>query len=524
MDAVSEPNPERRVESYGQNATLNLVGQIAVAMAGLLCLPPIIRGLHQDAYGLLSLALSAFALSALLDLGLGRATTNAVAECIGRDEKDSLSAVFWLSLLLQSVIGICAATVIFLSAPALASTALRIPASLRHSALLEFRLIALAVPFIVLSSAFRGVLEGIQRFDLVNLVRVPLNASVYILPLAGIWTHLGVPAIIGTLVASRVVGTAAYVVGCRLALPHVFKRVQFKRSTFKRLISYSGWTSITNIIVPVYTQLDRYFIGAMVGVGALTYYSVPFEILNGLFILPMSIVSSLFPVVSGLQKHEVRPHLVAIYGRPIKYILFSLGPVAFVLAAIAPDILRLWQGPVFASRSALVLQILLAGLVINSVGWVPACLLNGMVRPDVGAKILVAELPVYFGLAYVLISHFGIVGAALTFTIRVAFETGLYFIASFLLQRGAARALVVAIPIRALPAIATFAVAAFAMQRLSGSITWHIASAMVLLAGCIGFLWRYVMDASDRRFIKESLSVRRISLANGMIRDEAQAA
>jgi len=369
----------------------------------------------------------------------------------------------------------------------------------------EFRLLALALPLIMASSGLRGVLEGAQRFDFVNYVRVPLNASSYLLPLLGARWHHSVSAIVLLLVFARLAATLAYLGLCIVSLPELTSKPSFRWTLFKRLMTYGGWAAVSNIITPVLTQLDRYIIAWLVGVGALTYYAVPFEMLNGLFLIPMSIVSTLFPLISGLRPEERALYLDTVFARPIKYIFVSLGPITLAMIALAPEILSLWQGPYFAARSAQVLQILAIGVFISSLGWVPGCLLNGISRPDVVAKIQLVQVPVYILCAYLMISSFGIVGAALTFTLRVALETMLNLWASFRLQPTAPDALLAERPFRGLLILSALSIPLILMKALHGSVVSHIMFTAVALLASVISVWIWLFDATDRGFVRACL-------------------
>jgi O-antigen/teichoic acid export membrane protein len=384
---------------------------------------------------------------------------------------------------------------------------LSISPSLRGDAVYEFRLIALAIPFVIGAAALRGVLEGALRFDLVNFVRIPLNLSAYLIPLGGALLHMSVPGIIALMVATRCIGLVAYLVLCRIALPELSRKPSFDSATVVRLISYGGWVSVSNLIQPIYTQLDRYMIGATVGVAALTFYSVPFEILTGLSILPISLLSSLFPLISGLRGSERESSLEAVYARPLKYLALALGPIVLALVTFSHDVLLVWQGAAFADKSTLVLQILLIGSFVNALAMVPGTWLLGISRPDVVAKILLIELPVYIPLAYILISRYGIVGAALAFTPRVALEAALYFVFSFRLHQApfrsfaAARFGSIAIWLFLLAAVI------WPLGRLSEGAGMHILSVVVCVCAFWIWAWLRFLDDIDHAFLRGCFSV-----------------
>jgi O-antigen/teichoic acid export membrane protein len=54
------------------------------------------------------------------------------------------------------------------------------------------------------------------------------------------------------------------------------------------------------------------------------------------------------------------------------------------------------------------MQVLALGVLINSLAQTPFALLQGVGRPDLPAKFHLIELPVYVGIAWILVSQFGI--------------------------------------------------------------------------------------------------------------------
>jgi O-antigen/teichoic acid export membrane protein len=64
-------------------------------------------------------------------------------------------------------------------------------------------------------------------------------------------------------------------------------------------LSFGGWLTVTNIVGPLMTYMDRFFIGAMLGLSAVTYYVTPYEVLSRLQMLPQAIMGVLFPAMAA---------------------------------------------------------------------------------------------------------------------------------------------------------------------------------------------------------------------------------
>jgi O-antigen/teichoic acid export membrane protein len=65
---------------------------------------------------------------------------------------------------------------------------------------------------------------------------------------------------------------------------------------------------------------------------------------------------------------------------------------------------------------------LVVGVFLNSLAQVPFSLIQGVGRPDLTAKLHVAEMPFYLLVLWLLISKYGIVGVAMAWTLRVGLD------------------------------------------------------------------------------------------------------
>ena len=99
-----------------------------------------------------------------------------------------------------------------------------------------------------------------------------------------------------------------------------------------------------------------------------------------------------------------------------------------LVTAFAGEGLAFWLGKEFASHSATVLRWLAAGVFINSIALVPYTLIQGAGRADLTAKTHLAELLVYMAGLWWLVTHWGIRGAAIAWTVRVAIDALIMFL------------------------------------------------------------------------------------------------
>jgi O-antigen/teichoic acid export membrane protein len=177
--------------------------------------------------------------------------------------------------------------------------------------------------------------------------------------------------------------------------------------------------------------LDRFVIGALVSLSAVAFYTTPFEVVTKLWIVPIALVTTLFPAFAAASTQNKPAELFA---QGIGLMFAVMVPLAFAIVAFAPEGLQLWLGDDFASKSATVARVLALGILVNALAFVPLALTHGAGRTDLTATVHLAELPFYIAILWFLTSRFGIEGAAMAWAIRAAVDClALFWVASILL-------------------------------------------------------------------------------------------
>jgi len=507
---MSEQTPFKISGSLlARNTLLNFIGQVIPLVVGVITIPFIVRGLGTERFGLLSMAWVVLRYFAIFDLGLGRATTKFVAEALGRGEHDEIPRIVWTAVTVQAVLGILGTLVLAGITPLLVERVLKIPPELVGEAKATFYLLALSIPVVLVSGSFRGILEAAQRFDLVNAVKVPTSVLTFLLPLVGLLLGFRLPGIVMLILLTRLAALLAFIaLNCRILTQP--RRFSISSTLFPSLFAYGGWIMVTQIVNPILIYLDRFLIGSLLSMTAVTFYTAPYEVVTRLQIIPASLTMTLFPTFSALEGIEDRQKLGTLFTRSAKYILLSLGPIIIALVLFAKELLLIWLGTDFANKSAVVLQILALGVLINSLAYVPSTLLSGAGRPDIPAKVRLFELPIYLGIGWFLIQKHGIVGAAMAWTMRVALDALLLFGFAFRTYRIPARSLAgngIVCGCFALIILASLAygIKTFALIPFYGQVCIFIV--LVASFGCL--MWGRSLTTSERTLIRNILTRRR---------------
>jgi O-antigen/teichoic acid export membrane protein len=273
------------------------------------------------------------------------------------------------------------------------------------------------------------VLEAAHRFDLSNAVRVPSSIVSFLIP--AIASSLGhtLPTIMVWLFVSRVVFCTLSVFAVNRAIPTLEWKLPDDWSMLKPLLAFGGWMSISNVVSPLLIYLDRFMLGAFVGLAAVGYYTAPFDGVIRMLIVPGSLVNALFPSISGMQAMGDRVGLKRVFRKAVRNMSLILAVPALVIVLFGPTLLRLWLGETYAANGGTAVRILAFGVLMNSLAHVPSSFIVAMGRPDINAKLHVLELAVHVPLAWWLITRYGVTGAAIAWTLRVTFDASLLFTA-----------------------------------------------------------------------------------------------
>ena len=497
-------SPEISGKLLAHNMLLNLIGQGLPLLVGVVSVPFIIRGLGTDRFGLLSLAWVVLGYFAIFDLGLGRATTKFVAEALGKGEEKEIPRIAWTSVTVQALFGLLGSMFLIALTPLLVGRILNVPPELIGEAKVMFYILAPSVPIILISSSFQGILEAFQRFDLVNAVKIPSSTLTFLLPLFGLYFGFRLPGIVMLTLLARIGALLVYIMLDFRIMPQL-RKYSGSLSLFPHLFSFGGWVTVTNIVGPILVYLDRFLIASLLSMASVAYYSAPYGMVTRLSIISTSLSVTLFPAFSSLEGAENKEKIGTIFARSVKYILLTLGPVVLIVMLFARDILGLWLGTEFLLESTIVLQVLALGVLINSLAHTPFALLQGVGRPDIPAKFHLFELLIYIGIAWLLVSKWGINGAAMAWTLRVTLDTFLLFGAVFGVYKLSPQTLSINGVWRAGLIFVILAGLSFLVKRLTGFLGLPVQILLIIpVFGLFGLLClRYVIDTSDRRVVVE---------------------
>jgi len=213
-------------------------------------------------------------------------------------------------------------------------------------------------------------------------------------------------------------------------MPALWRGFALERSVVAPLLKFGGWMMVSNLVGPAILYGDRFLVGALLSLSAVAYYTVPLDLVSRFLVIPLAIAGVLFPAFA-VSMGQDQNRTGVLLSRGVKYTFLAIFPLILITVTLAPEILRFWLGAAFAENSGSVLRWLAVGILMNAVTVIPFALLQGIGRPDITGKLLLVDLAIYSGCAWMLIARFNIEGAAIAWTGRAILEAVVFLAFSY---------------------------------------------------------------------------------------------
>lgn len=405
-----------------RNIGWNLIGFGLPLIVAVVCIPPLVQELGTARFGLLTLIWAVVSYFGVFDLGLGRALTQQVSAAIGSGRESDVPSIAATGLAVMLLLGVIAGALMWALAPAGISASMTLPNPAEADA--AARAMAWSLPFIVLTSGLRGILESRGTFRAINLIRIATGALTYVLPIAIVRAGMNdLAAIAWALGAMRAASCAWHALLVAREVPGALSPKQFDRLALSGLLRFGGWLTVSNVVSPLMGYLDRFVVAALLSLEATAWYVTPKEMVTKLLIVPTAIGNVLFPRLSSLgSSTEGQQASVQLEDLSLSAVFLLLFPVTLALALCAPFVLRMWVGEEFAQAGSTAMAVVCLGVLVNGLATIPFLSIQARGRSDLTALANVLELPLFIGAVYLMTREWGVTGAAMAWTLRVAID------------------------------------------------------------------------------------------------------
>jgi O-antigen/teichoic acid export membrane protein len=478
------------VRSVGVNTFYQIGSQIAPAIAAVVAIPILLRRLGPEAYGIVTLFSTLLIYFTMLDLGLGRAATRFIAQSFEAGRQEDVRRYFWSSMFLLIGAGIVVSVGSVFFVPTLVSNYLKISPEYSRAATQSFYLIAMVVPLVTLTAGLRGFLEAVGRFPFLSMVTACCGVALYFLPVVAVVAGGSLRSVAASYVAVRLAMGLAFAFGCFRLKERPSLRPAFDSGAMKKMVSFGGWLSISNVIGTAMVYGDRFLLGACVGMVAVASYSMPLDVIGRMQILITSFCAVLFPLLSRMDGSG-SAHFQTVYRSAAAIALSLITPLTVSLVLLSPILMKFWLRARNTPDAVFAAQVFLAGSVVQAMGAISFTALHARGRSDLAAWVHMAEFPIYCAAFYWAASCYGVRGAALVWLGRMVVDFVCMVLLLRLQNKDTGGGVIASELAAALTCIGVLAI--IALPRFSAFIT---AAAICILTWV--WTWRALLDSSMR--------------------------
>jgi lipopolysaccharide exporter len=192
-------------------------------------------------------------------------------------------------------------------------------------------------------------------------------------------------------------------------------RLRFDGPKIRELFGYGRWVSASSVLLFALVNGDNLFIGKVVGATELAYYNWAYQLANLPALFITQILSSvMFPALASVRDERAR--LADLFLRSMRLTWLLALPTSLWIAILAEPFTRALLGARWLPIVPITHALALFGL-MRAVGASAGALLLAVGRPDLRAKLQVAQLCVFAASIYPLYLYYGVLGVALSVTL-----------------------------------------------------------------------------------------------------------
>jgi O-antigen/teichoic acid export membrane protein len=389
----------------------NSLGKATAVGIWLVLTPFALRHLGLDGYALWVLTGALTSYGALLDFGVGGAVVKYVAEHTARGDRAAAGAMIasatWLYFALAVVavgIGAAIAPVV----PPLLGVA---PALQRTAVWLVF-LTSLNVAITIFSTPVFSVLRGLQRYDVVNAIRIAgswVEAAAVVAALLAGWGVLGMMAVL--VPVNCAIGAAAVLCLRRIAPELGMRWHGTDVATIRQIASFSASLFAIDVAGRLQNRANEFIIAFFGAIAAVTPYALARKLGEIAQMIALQSLQVVMPIASALDTRDDTPRLRMLYIVSSRIVLGIAVPITIALLLFGRNILTLWVGPEYAAYAP-VLGVLAVASLVSTSQWPALQILQGVARHRLVAYVSLAAGVANVVLSVTLLPHFGLLGVA----------------------------------------------------------------------------------------------------------------
>jgi O-antigen/teichoic acid export membrane protein len=401
------------------NAVFNAGSSIIPLVLSFIFWPYIVEALGDSSYGIFALVGTVIGYFALLDFGLGDAVVKYVAEYSGKKDAKRTGEVIGTALSVFMAAGLIGVLLILSIARVLAARLLKIPPDLVEVAYHSFCAAAIGFFFTMLLTLFTSITNGLNRYDISSCASAAMGIISTVGSVILLRQGFGLIHLVWLSVLLPLLVVLFYFMIIRHLIPGIPFRPAAQKESLKRILHFGMYAMLSRISSVISSQVSLLMIGAILDVAAVTYYVIPYTILNRLTNLLGRVSMVIFPAISELQGQNRQDTICELYLTSSRIMLSFATAFTVPMLIFGVRFLKLWMNPEFAERGGIVLLIITIGVFIAQCTSVPSYVVNGLGHPKISGLAAIANAVLFLVLMIPGAVYGGIIGVAAAETLSI---------------------------------------------------------------------------------------------------------
>jgi O-antigen/teichoic acid export membrane protein len=405
------------MREFEKTQILNNVGSSWTALAtnvlvGIFLSPLILHRLGDAPYGIWILIFSVTGYYGLFDLGIRSSVIRYVSKYTATGDSEKLTHFVSTALFSYTCIGL-----LTMALTATLSSSVehlfKIPHEMHSQARLLLLMVGASVSLGFPLGVFGGMLEGLQRFYILNwtsigstLLRAALivhflNRGYGLITVALITVALPVlSSILRAIIVFRLCPVS-------LGLRYVDK------VSFRHMATYGGTTFLVIVAGQLRFRTDELVLGGMMSTVAITYFSIGARIVDYSQEFVSSLAQIFVPMSSQSEAKGDLERLRKVYIAGNRVCALLILPITIILILLGKHVIRIWVGARYIPHSYPVLVVLIIPFTLMLMQGASGRLLFGIGKHQSLAKVTLLEGIANLILSIALVPPLGVVGDAL---------------------------------------------------------------------------------------------------------------
>lgn len=384
LDKVKSKLNRYRSSRIVKNSLFNTSGLVGQSLVIFISTPLLIKGLGPEEFGLFMIINSLFSFMGFFEMGLGACTTKYIAEYSSVKDQSGISSVVIGSLVFFLMVSLILGVPFYFLAPKIIPF-LKVSDQFSYLAEKTSRIVSFGFLPLLLLALGSAIPMGLQRYGVANLLNFARITMIQVVALMIVWFggHI-VEIVIAKVIILWFFAILSLAIAVYMLLPYGL-RLFFAWEYGRKIFSFSALVMLQNLGSQIFTSVDRLAVGRVLGLEAVTYYSVGTLAATKILQVVGAISQSLLPPASEALAAGNYRRLSHLFNKGTGIAALTSVLLGVGLLIASRPLLSFWLGPELMERTLACFRILVLAYTLISISAPAYFIANGMGAPGISS-------------------------------------------------------------------------------------------------------------------------------------------